>query len=68
MALINCDNCGVLMIWKPTHLCGECLKFRLGDVSKVKAYVAEHPQASIMEVERMTGVSLKTIQDIASDS
>ncbi|MNJ57451.1 hypothetical protein [Paenibacillus bouchesdurhonensis] len=68
MALINCDKCGALMIWKPTHLCSECLRFQLEEVNKVKDYLAEHPQASIMEVERNTKVSLRTIQEMASKS
>lgn len=56
------------MIWKPTHLCSECLRFQLEEVNKVKDYLAEHPQASIMEVERNTKVSLRTIQEMASKS
>ncbi|WP_055107898.1 hypothetical protein [Paenibacillus ihumii] len=65
MALVNCDKCGVLMVWTPTYLCSECLKRQLEDVNKVKDYLAEHPRASVMEVERKTKVSLKTIQELA---
>ncbi|AZK47297.1 hypothetical protein [Paenibacillus lentus] len=65
MALINCDKCGVLMIWKSAHLCSDCLRLQFEEVNKVKDYLAEHPQASIMEVERKTKVSLRTIQEIA---
>ncbi|GAA0135396.1 hypothetical protein YSY43_22360 [Paenibacillus sp. YSY-4.3] len=65
MALINCDKCGALMVWKRTHLCSECLKLQLEDVYKVKDYLAQHPQASVMEVERQTKVSLRTIQEMA---
>lgn len=68
MALINCDKCGVLMIWKPAHLCSDCLRFQLEEMNKVKDYLAEHPQASILEVERKTKVSLRIIQEMASKS
>lgn len=67
MELINCVNCGRLMLRKTAHLCADCLIIRQEDIRKIKAFLAEHPGASIMEVQRMTGVAIKTILEISSN-
>lgn len=67
MVMINCLNCGQLMLAKPIHLCSNCIKVQQEGFKKIKAYLANHPRASLMEVQQMTGVSLKTIGALLSD-
>lgn len=68
MDLINCVNCGRLMLRKSAQLCPDCLIIRQEDIRKIKAYLATHPGASVMEVQKMTGIPIKTILEIASNS
>ncbi len=67
MTLINCMNCGQLIVRKSFHLCSGCLLAQQEDVKKIKTYLSTHPWASMIEVQRMTGVSLKTIRALASN-
>ncbi|MUG70581.1 hypothetical protein [Paenibacillus validus] len=67
MALIHCLNCGRLMLEKPGYLCNDCLKRQQEDIKNIKAYLARNPRATLIEVQRETGVSLQTIRAMFSD-
>lgn len=68
MALINCLNCGRLMLEKPSYLCKDCLKQQQEELKNIKAYLAKNPCATLIELQRDTGVSLRTIRAFISDS
>ncbi|GAB2723686.1 hypothetical protein GCM10027018_34150 [Paenibacillus thermoaerophilus] len=55
------------MLEKPSHLCNDCLKRQQEEVKNIKAYLAKNPRATLIEVQRETGVSLQTIRALISD-
>jgi predicted amidophosphoribosyltransferase len=64
MALANCSRCGALFVTQFEKHCKSCGEAILRDSHKVKAYIAAHPWASVMEVYHKTGVSLQTIYSL----
>lgn len=61
MDLMNCSDCGTLMVKKQSQLCNHCEKVQREAFRKIKDCMAAHPWATVMEIQRLTGISLKTI-------
>ncbi len=65
MALRNCANCGKLFS-APTSsmkLCLNCDREEHQQFEKVKEYIKEHPQATVIEITKETGVERKQIYE-----
>ncbi|HZG85671.1 hypothetical protein [Paenibacillus sp.] len=68
MSLDNCSGCGKLVLKKPGHLfCPSCMAAQSESLWKIKDYILRHPLATILDIHRDTGVSLKAIQDFIKD-
>ena len=44
--------------------CDRCAKVHLERTRTVKAYLSEHPRASLIELYQATGVPLRTLKEI----
>lgn len=61
MQLRNCRRCGKLFNYVGKPICNECVQQDEKDFELVKAYIYDHPKATITEVSKETGVSVKKI-------
>lgn len=64
MELSNCRSCGKLILTKSSLFCEICNKAQKNDLQKIKEYLLEHPQATLMEIHEFTGVTLKAIKEL----
>ena len=62
MQLRNCRRCGKLFNYVGKPICNECVQQDEKDFELVKAYIYDHPKATITEVSKETGVSVKNHQ------
>ncbi|HOA79460.1 MAG TPA: MerR family transcriptional regulator [Defluviitaleaceae bacterium] len=61
MQVRNCIRCGKLFNYIGKPICYECIQQDEKDFEKVKEYIYDHPKATITEVSKQTGVSVKKI-------
>lgn len=64
MSLINCKRCGKLIPKVGIGLCTDCVRAEQDEYRKVRDYVHKHPEATVMEVSRETGVSVARIYEL----
>jgi predicted amidophosphoribosyltransferase len=64
MNLMNCSGCGKLQLASYTSLCPDCLKHHVDDSHRIRAYLQQHPLATVMELSRDTGLPLKKINEL----
>jgi hypothetical protein len=64
MELINCAKCGKLQVRRPDTLCHDCLQIYISESNVIKDFVKANPGATIMDVVRETGYSVKRINEI----
>lgn len=64
-----CEKCGGAMIFKGVgeYRCERCDEVAYDDYGKVRLYVEKHPGATVVETEKATGVSRKTIRQLLRD-
>lgn len=63
MRVRNCLRCGKLFTDRGHPYCTDCLKENQADFEKVREYLKEHPNASVVEVSQATGVPTQRIFD-----
>ncbi|NLW09399.1 MAG: hypothetical protein GX036_06025 [Firmicutes bacterium] len=56
MDLRNCARCGKLYSFFNHEVCRECFPAELEDFNKVRSYLEKHPNATLFEIGRETGV------------
>ena len=61
MSLMNCKDCGNIMVENPSGLCPECLRLDVEAEDKVAEFLRETAKASIDEISQATGVKAKII-------
>ena len=61
MAIINCPKCGKLFSDESGEICSICRKDDLDVFERVRDYIKENPDRSIVEVSHATEVSRKKI-------
>lgn len=64
MNLINCTDCGRLLVSSFEKQCRSCMQLYLEDTLKIKHFLSANPKASMMDVYRQTGVPLKRIREL----
>lgn len=57
MPLANCKECGKLFFKVVSDICPDCQKKEEEDFNKVKEFLKEYPNASLVEIMEATGVS-----------
>ena len=65
MKVVNCTHCGKLTLAAHSSLCSDCLLTERREVLAVKAYLEEHPGASVMDVVRSTGLRYRTVRSLS---
>jgi phage FluMu protein Com len=66
MSIINCLDCGKLMISKYTEkLCPDCELIQKERVYIIKAYIYNNPRATRMDVYLETGIPLRIIDRLS---
>lgn len=75
---IHCPDCGGVMVFKGVgeYECEDCGRKELDDYGKVRGYVEKHRGATMVDVEKETGVKQKAIRkmlreeriEVAADS
>ncbi len=61
MELRNCKKCGRLH-YGTGRICNECMKKEEEVFDRVKAYLKEHPDSSLVKVSEETGVTVPEIE------
>jgi hypothetical protein len=61
MTLINCKECGNLVLKNKTDYCPNCQAERDNTFSKVRNYLRVNPQSTVWEISQKTGVPLAQI-------
>jgi len=56
MGLQNCRRCGKLFTFQNYDICRECFLEEMADFDKVRSYLEKHPKATLLEINRETGV------------
>jgi len=64
MELINCGRCGKLQVLRPDTLCKECQQLYIAEALLVKEFIKMNPGATVMDLVKHTGYSLKKINEI----
>jgi len=64
MNLSNCCGCGKLHLLREHVLCADCFKRHVEHRSMVRQFLSAHPGASVMDVARQTGLSVKQINEL----
>ncbi|MCS7463285.1 winged helix-turn-helix domain-containing protein [Paenibacillus doosanensis] len=63
MNMSNCSGCGKLHLQPANVLCADCFKLHVADGHKIKAYLQANPGATVMDLARETGLSLKKVSE-----
>ncbi|MBW5446430.1 hypothetical protein GE107_10195 [Cohnella sp. CFH 77786] len=63
MNLSNCRGCGKLQLRNAEALCPDCFQQHLADSRRVKAFLVNNPGASLIDLVRHTGISLKKAKE-----
>lgn len=60
---VHCSDCGGVMVFQGVgeYKCEDCGKVEFDDYGKVRAFVEKHKGATMVDVERETGVKQKSI-------
>jgi len=64
MELVNCGRCGKLQVQRPDTLCKECQQVYIAESSLVKEFIKSNPGATLMDVVKHTGYSLRWVKEI----
>lgn len=68
MGLINCLDCGKLMIPKfKEELCLECEHVQKKRECAIKSYIYRNPRATRMDIFMETGISLRIIDRLSNE-
>ncbi|MEX2416452.1 MAG: hypothetical protein WD424_09935 [Paenibacillaceae bacterium] len=68
MSLINCLDCGKLIIPKHTEeLCPDCNHIQKERANAIKAYIYNNPRATRMDIYMETGISLRIIDRLSKE-
>jgi len=65
MKVVNCTHCGKLTLATSSSLCSDCLLAEHREVLAVKAYLEQHPGASMMDVVQSTGIRFRTVRSLS---
>lgn len=61
MDIRNCKRCGKVFQYRNSSVCGNCLRQDQEDFEKVRDYIFDHADSTVLEISNATGVDLKTI-------
>jgi uncharacterized membrane protein YvbJ len=61
MALINCKECGSLVVKNKTDFCAQCQSENELYFSQMRQYLRKHPQCTVWEMSQKTGIPLAKI-------
>jgi hypothetical protein len=61
MSLINCKQCGSLVLKIKTDYCQGCQTDRDNSFFKLRNYLRENPKCTVWEVHQKTGIPLAQI-------
>jgi hypothetical protein len=64
MMITNCSGCGKLQLRTSQMLCQDCLKRHIEDSHRVKEFIRDNPRATVMDLVRQTGFSLKRVNEL----
>lgn len=67
MSLINCQKCGEMMVNRRSFFCEKCIEAQKDEIYRVKHYLQTHASPTILEVHRMTGIPIQSIQQFIKD-
>lgn len=67
MGLANCRKCKKLFNKLSRDICPDCMKAEEGELSKVQAYLREHPLSSVFEIEEGCGVAASLVMQFARE-
>lgn len=64
-----CSNCGKKLEYTGLgeYRCPECGRYDYDDYGKIRLYLETHPKATIVEIERATGVSRHSINQMVNE-
>jgi hypothetical protein len=65
MKIVNCAHCSKLTLAAHSSLCADCLIAERREVLAVKAYLEQHPGASMMDVVQKTGIPFRTVRALS---
>ncbi|KIL35659.1 hypothetical protein SD71_12225 [Cohnella kolymensis] len=66
MSVVNCRDCGKVMLERRIRLCNDCIESQKEDLLKIKEYLSNNREASIMDVVQHTGLSLNRIRELTA--
>jgi uncharacterized OB-fold protein len=64
MTLMNCKECGKLVIRSQTDYCTECQSLQDHRFFQVRNYLRVHPSSTVWEVAQKTGIPLNKILEL----
>ena len=67
MGVINCMDCGKVILKKYLDLCNTCMESQKKDLIIIKEYLVTHKSANVMEVIENTGLSLTRIREVTRE-
>ncbi len=67
MGVINCSDCGLVILKKYIDLCNDCIKLQRDDLTKIKEYLVIHRNASVIDVMHNTGLTLNRIRELTRE-
>ncbi|RCW48079.1 hypothetical protein DFP97_107281 [Paenibacillus prosopidis] len=67
MGITNCTKCGQVMFNRQSFFCMICTDELKDDIEKVKTYLRNHSKPTLLEVHKMTGIPIKTIQEFIKE-
>lgn len=67
MNLVRCRRCGTMFTRVQSDLCPRCREIEFKEAERVRDYLDFHPDASIEEVEKKTGVPADRIRRFARE-
>lgn len=67
MGVINCSDCGIVILKKYIDLCSDCIKHQREDLMKIKEYLVVHQSANVIEVMHSTGLTLNRIRELTKE-
>ncbi|RIX50145.1 hypothetical protein D3P08_21595 [Paenibacillus nanensis] len=67
MSLTNCTKCGEMMVNRRSFFCEKCMEAQKDDIYRVKQYLKTHARPTLLEVHRMTGIPIQSIQQFIKE-
>ncbi len=65
--LKNCDNCGKVFSHPNHKLCPTCSRERKEEFERVRIYLHENKQATLLETAESTGVAIKRVEEFVAE-